>query len=109
MDFRGLFPGKDAFDRPLQQVCSHGGLSLNREIFFRAEGAAAGGKRDFNFLDGKVQDPRDILQVENRTLMLREHLDSFSLRHRQAGFRLQESDFHRLRLECLFNDDRGFR
>jgi hypothetical protein len=95
------------FDWPLQEQRGNGGLPLNRQLLFRAERAAARGQGDLDFCRIQIQDLRDLGVVVHRTLALRvDPHASVRLRHGQTGFRLEERDVDRLRVERRVDDVR---
>ncbi len=74
---------------------------------FAPKRAAAGRQRDLHFFRRQIQSAGDLALIEGRALALRKNLDAFSLRHRQAGLRLEKRRFHGLRAESLLDDVRG--
>ena len=103
---RGLRARQHGFHRTAQQERRHCGLRLNRQLFLRAEGAAAGREHDFHIPGWQVQYSGDLKVVEDRPLALRVYLDAIPLRNRQARFRLEKRRLDRLRDERLLDDMR---
>ena len=65
---RGLLAREHRFNRSAKEPGGNGGLSLNRQFFFRAKGAAACDQRDFDVLRIELEDLRELCVVVDRTL-----------------------------------------
>ena len=103
---RGLRARQDGFHRTAQQERRHRRLRLNRQLFLGAEGAAAGGERDFHLLGWQVQHSGNLTLVEDRPLALRVYLDAVPLRQGQTRFRFEKRRLDGLRDERLLDDMR---
>ena len=104
---RRLLAGEHGLDGPLQKVRGNRRLSLNRQLLFRAERAAACRQNDLDVSGIQVEDLRNLRVVVHRSLALSVDSDPVALRHRQARFRFEKGDVDRLRLKRRFDDMRG--
>ena len=104
---RRLLASEHGLHRTTEQHRRHRRLSLDRQLLFRAERAAARQQRDLDVLRIELQDLRDLLVVVDRSLAVRDHLDAVALRQHEARFGLEECDLDRLRVERRFDHVRG--
>jgi hypothetical protein len=81
---RRLFTRQRRLHRAAEEKRGHRGLRLDRQLFLRAERAAARGEGDFDVGLGQLQHSRDRLLVELRALALAMNLDARPLRVRKA-------------------------
>src|SRR5262245_51984222 len=73
---RRLLTRQRCLDRPAEQIRGQCGLGLNGKFFLRAEGAAACRELDLDVGFRNVENARDGLLIEDRSLTLAVYLDS---------------------------------